>query len=436
MKVRSARVVILAVVCAAMALVGGSSSASASISCALISGAGSSLQNIAQTVVWAPNNPDMECSSLPVIHYFATSSGKGEAQWGDNATQVLTEEPGVSPFPAFIGTDVGPEGPALTAKTQLNNMDVAGSQGTELDEGVLTVPVAQSAISVLVTLPLGCSATVGGTAKVTSLALDTEWFKNEGLLGSIFTGGAGIVCKHTPELYARESPSGTTAGYKRFLDAINHAHWGSLVTTAAKAQNTEWPGAVLETGFGKGSQLAEGVFSKPGANGAIGYADLADALKAGFSTKVALHPVGTELLYSFIAEVQNNAMTAEEGPTYASPLASGGSASNCANAEYNAPNRVLPNMDWSGAKQSNVESGTAYPICTLTFDLAWHEYSKPKKGGAAVYTEAQRNTVFNYLLYIVKEGQNATLESNHYGKLTGTIATSAINGVTGTNIKF
>jgi hypothetical protein len=436
MKARSARVGILAVMCAVGALVGGSSSASASIPCSLISGAGSSLQTVAQTLVWAPNNPDMECAApLPVIHYFPTSSGKGEAQWGDNATQVLTEEAGVSPFPAFIGTDVGPEGPALTAKTQLNNIDAAGLQGLELDQGVLTVPVAQSAISVLVTLPLGCSATTSSTPQITSLDLENLWLKNEGLLENIFKN-AGVKCLKTPELYARESASGTTAGFKRFLDVINHAGWGALVTTAVKAENTEWPGAVLETGFGKGSQLAEGVFSKPGANGAVGYADLADALKAGFSTKVTLHTVGTELLYSFIAEVQNNPMNAEEGPTYASPLASGGSASNCANATYNAPNRVLPNMDWSGARQNNVEGGTAYPICTLTFDLAWHEYGKPKKGGVAVYTEAQRNTVFNYLLYIVNEGQNAALESNHYGKLTGTIATSAINGVTGTNIKF
>jgi hypothetical protein len=418
--------------CAVTVLAGGVSSASASVACSEISGAGSSLQNIAQKEVWIGGFKGLGCTAEPTIKYFATSSGKGEAQWGDNATQVLKDEEGVSPFPAFIGTDIGPEGSAGTSKTQLNNIDTAGSQGTGAGEGVVTVPVAQSAIAILVSLPEGCTATSNATAKVKSADLETEWFKNEGELGSLVKG-AGVVCAHTPKLYARESASGTTAGFKRYLDDLETAHWGAFVSTAAKAANTEWPGTVEKTGFSKGSQLAEGVFNKPGSNGAIGYADLADALKAGFTTKVVKHTVEGKEFYSFLVQVQRNAKGAET-PEYASPASS--NASNCGNAAYNSPATVGPNVDWSGAKQNNVESTTTYSICTLTFDLAWHEYSKPKKEGSAVYNEEKYNSAFNYLSYIVNGGQNATLEANHYGKLTEPVTKETQTGVSAANIKF
>jgi ABC-type phosphate transport system substrate-binding protein len=431
MKARFTRIGVLAVACMMMVLAGGVSSASASLTCTEISGAGSSLQNIAQNNVWIPGNPDMECSTLPTITYTATSSGKGEAQWGENANKELKDEPGVSPFPAFIGTDIGPEGPSANAGTQLNNMDKAGSQGTALGEGVVTVPVAQSAIAVLVSLPLGCTTSTTGSPKVESSALEKEWFKNEGELGSLIKG-ASVVCANTPKLYARESASGTTAGFKRYLDDIN-SRWDPLVTTAAKAANIEWPATVEETGFSKGSQLAEGVYNKPGANGAIGYADVADAVKAGFTSKPTLHTAEGMETYSFYVQVQRGV---EAGaPVYASPSGLNES-SNCGSASYNAPSVIGPNVDWSGAKQTGVTSTPTYPICTLTFDLAWHLYSKPQKSGKALYTQALRNTVYNYLLYIVNEGQNETLELHHYGKLTNPVAEDAKNEVTNALIAF
>jgi hypothetical protein len=452
MKVRLGRASALAALCtgAAFAASVPVASAAGTKTCSTITGAGSSLQNVAQNEVWIKGAEAFgstgirweksECKEDPSITYFPTSSGKGLAQWGSSSEVLKEENPPVTKFPAYIGTDVGPEGPSGTAGTQMHDMDVAGKSSTTNNE-VVTVPVAQSAIAVIVSLPEGCTATEGDTPKVKSTKLEEEWLKDEIQLGTLITG-AGIVCAKVPHLYARESPSGTTAGFKRWNDDINptNAEWKALTATAAEAESTNWPktlpsGQPEEKGHNKGIEEAEAVFTTPGTTGAVGYADATDAIKAGFTTKVEKHG---HAYASFMVEVQHNKVS-EETATYASPLS--GEGSNCATAEYEkAPATVGPNVDWSVAKQFPVEGITGYPICTLTFDVAWHEYELPKKESKGVYTEGEGNSVLNYLKYIVKSeategGQNTQLTGHHYGKLPTPIREKAETGVTSANIK-
>jgi hypothetical protein len=470
MKARLGRVSALAALCACTGAAFAASvpvaSAAGTKTCSTITGAGSSLQTVAQEEVWikgaeafgaAGNRWEAgECKADPSITYFPTSSGKGLAQWGANATEELKEEnPPVTKFPAYIGTDVGPEGPATTAGTQMHEMDKAGKNATTANE-VVTTPVAQSAIAIVVSLPESCSATVGNTPKVKSKLLNEEWTKDEIKLETLVSG-AGIVCAKVPHLYARESPSGTTAGFKRWNYDIAVAEpWTKLAgpsASAVEAESTNWPsgagglpaGQPETAGFSKGIQLAEGVIEKPGTTGAVGYADLADAIKAKFTTKVAAHTNGKGEKYDvFMVEVQRNeASEAKEVAKYASSEGTTG-GSNCGNAEYGAPATVGPNVDWSKARQNNVQTTTTYPICTLTFDVAWHMYEWPVLPNAAKkYEMGEYNSALSYLEYVVNSkkaanggGQNEELVKHHYGKLTKPELEEAQSGINGTNVAY
>jgi hypothetical protein len=451
MRSRLGLVAVLAGACVAAASAVGAPAASALQTCGTINGAGSSLQGIAQNSVWIPGFTGTPggwegfCTKAPTITYTVTSSGKGMTEWGYENKKLGTAEP----FPAYIGTDVGPEGTETTG--QIGNIDMAGEEGTTLN-GVMAVPVAQSAVSVLVTLPASCfEATGAKKPRVTEKALEEEWFghavKAENLItdAKIKTGSCTVV----PSLYARFSASGTTAGFKRWLSDLpstNKAAWEKATETAAKSESNEWAegGAKPTEEVGgekleKGSQLAKAAYEKPGTTGVIGYADLADAVSAGFSTTVTEHEVEKVKYDSFVAEVQNNEYTSAS-PEYASPENT--SESNCTGAEYKEAkpkNEVAPNIDWSNARQSNVisKSGSVknYPICTLTFDLAWRNYEYMK---ATKYPkdEETANTVLGYLKWIVGAGQTtAKLTENHYGALPTAIDTKAVAGVTATNIK-
>jgi ABC-type phosphate transport system substrate-binding protein len=443
----------LVAVCTGVALTTGASAASAAeVSCANITASGSSLQNLAQKSLWIPEWEatgwntlllELVCKEKPKITYEPTSSGKGLAEWGSvNGKLTPAESFNKEKLDAFVGTDVGPEGgPAgleegmVEAGTQIANMDEAGKNAAKPAElnKVVTIPVAQSAIAVLVTLPEGCSVT--GTGSVVNMALwevydKANEFKKVNFLeltkGLTFTGTS---CNNSVLPLARSTNSGTTAGFKRYLDDLEPAVYGTVTSNAVKSESfEEWPNKPPlpdEAGNGTGGELTKKVFETVGANGAIGYADLADARKNGFTAAPGTpqkHTVGTKEVTSIILLVPNDGATlGSEGTEDVSPEASGGGA-HCSKAKYTEPKKVGPNIDWSRAKESNAtssEEGT-YPLCTLTFDVAWLFYSYPEwenlvTKGKEKYTEAEFHTVSSYLHWIVAVGNGlAGLKTDHF----------------------
>ncbi|HEY2282359.1 MAG TPA: hypothetical protein VGH60_02275 [Solirubrobacteraceae bacterium] len=388
--------------------------------CAAVQGAGSSLQNIAQKEVWMPGFASAVtlCAANPLVTYNSTSSGRGKAQWGYEGGGLKLKESGETSFPAFIGTDLAPDA------GQITNMGAAGEQPTH-SEGVLTVPVAQSAISVIVSLPTDCRPkSPSKEAEIEPTLLKEEWEKD---LLTILQYVKNVECTGSDSaailLEARSSNSGTTAGFKRYLDlvAAGAAPWNELTETPLKAEEPNWPSEAEKTHLDKcctkGSEVASTVLNTPNSSG---YADLADARHEGFTTKWVDHlNAAKELYLSAIALVKSN--TEFESPEETS----GGS--NCKNATYNEETRVVkPGADWSTAQQTNIKTNKAYPICTLTFDLAWNKYDTPalvSQYGTLAVTEETRNTVRNYLEWVTSGGQSATLKSDHYGELPAGIKT-------------
>jgi ABC-type phosphate transport system substrate-binding protein len=457
------RIAIIGAALVALVAFGGLGASSASaVSCGSIFGAGSSLQKNAQLAwkesfispgkSWLTSN----CGEEPAaIEYNSTSSGKGKTQWG-KGSKTLKEEEANGKFPAFVGSDTAAGAVELTEMKEAGNTEV------------MAVPVAQSAIAVLVTLPMGCFDTPSSTAlpqpRVSNQRLEEEW-ASDSVSGENLLTNASVLpgnCTMLPALYARASSSGTSAGFKRYLGHLKSGtalqkEWESVISSVANAESpTQWVTTVLESAtdgtkelkFEKGSQEVEGVYSQPTANGAIGYADLADAV-AKFGPTVLDHVdtvligtvLTTRLFSSFYVSVANSTYLTSTSHV-ASPAEE--LAANCGEAKYGkAPKTVLQGIDWSEAYQTNIEEpkAQAYPICTITYDLVWHNYEAAAKreetlGVAPVYKESLRNSVLAYLKYIVSSAGQSVLKTHNFGELETAIRKSAETGVSAANIEF
>jgi ABC-type phosphate transport system substrate-binding protein len=436
----------LVAACVAMGLATGASVASASESepCALITGSGSSLQNLAQKEVWSPAwestgfkvlaEKTLKCSATQKVLYTATSSGKGLAEWGSGGTLEPSEAGNKeNKLDEFVGTDVGPE-PA-----QMTNM--ATASGSE----VVTFPIAQSAVTVDVSLPTGCTPSSTTGILVKNGALSKTWL-TDGETFSSLVGGvtlSGTSCSDKPLLEARESASGTTAAFKRYLGDLELSSWDKCVLTAVESESASCWGSAkpLEAGNSTGGELANKVLTTLGT---IGYADLADARAKSFPAPGTAieHTSGGSKFLSFIALVPNHGTSegAPQNPEIQSGTLVGGA--NCGSATYTTFPEVAPEENWSTVKQENATSGTAgvYPLCTLTYDVAWHKYSVVEWGTKEKYSEAQFHTAFNYLRWVVTEGQEGTagekLASAHFRVLPGALITKDKTGMTMNNIFF
>jgi ABC-type phosphate transport system substrate-binding protein len=452
MKATLARLGGLVVACliAAPATYAPAANAVTSVKCTAIKGSGSSLQEKGQAA-WDVGfaelkfnstkgelNLESECSSFPSNTYTSTSSGEGLEQFGAVGATIKNKE---TPFPEFIGDDVGFE------STKLKNMKAAGGSN------VMSVPVAQSAIAAIVSLPEGCSVKVVNTAKapilladnlaqVWGLHLPPNWAE---LLQNVTFEHAGNACEGEPLRLARASASGTTCGFKRFFADLNsakaedNAEWKAKVETGESCLGTaksQWPEGTLpleEAPIGgtsqplkKGSTEVLGVFENPNT---IGYADLADAIATGKFLPKGLPLVHSNLeglsFQSFFVEVGNGpyGSTAKFGS--ASPEGTHGE-SNCSKAAYPTAPKVAPGEEWYKVVQSNLEKEEGYPICTLTYDDVWQDYAS----ASLPYNEELAHTTLAFLHYEVTKGQGLLTAKHYDGLPAGEITEAAEKGVT------
>jgi ABC-type phosphate transport system substrate-binding protein len=433
----------IALVGASVTLLAASASPALATECANILGAGSSLQNNAQTKVWIPGFTKTEgwwlflCPNKPEITYDSTSSGKGKEKWGYK-TGTLDEGATGENIPAFVGTDIAPN------KEQIENMGKAGEQST-FAKGVMAVPVTQSAVSVLVSLPQSCHPKSGKKfAEVSLAALTKEWLTGGLSFVTYVENVEGTGCSALPNVKVRSSGSGTTAGFKRYFDTDSGeaAPWMKITLTPLESEEVKWPLELEDSGHyqpccEKGSQLASLVLTDAGSTG---YADLSDARAQGFAPgdEWVQHTNGSgETFLSAIAEI----ITTNPSKEAVSPEEAEG-GSNCQKAKYKGETTLLvaPGEDWSEAKQVNTNENEAYPICTLTFDLAWNKYNTMKlelvAHGYGTEAESIGLTVRHYLHKIVLKGfgQSEALTLQHFGELPKEIREKAENATNEENI--
>ncbi len=438
---------LLAVVGVAALMAPGAANASLGAQCSgsNVGGQGSSLQKLAQEI-WIPGfstssekfacNGTQGTKGTPIINpYNPTGSGAGLKSWG-----VSKEPHNYSATNAYIGTD---EAPNPTAKAEIEENEL-----TLKPKALLTIPVLQAAVAVIVHLPEGCTAT--STSNKGRLVL------NNSTLEAIFRGTitkwteiadggdtlTGATCSETINHIVRLDGSGTTHIFKKYLglisttefpatnlkgEAVGNKTWNN---TAEGTENTTWPTAdavIRPTENGNGPLVAL-VASTPSS---ISYANLADArVNPAF-----VPPAGGPNKATFWVPIQNKTGTV----TYADPASNKEVAakkeSNCTKEEYTDGKNAFPpeNAQASWSEVTTRTEEPKYTICGLTFDLAFTSY-----GVFPGTSLEEATTVNNYLQFVTqttkeKEGNKnnggqALIKLHDYEPLTGTVLKEAQKG--------
>jgi Fibronectin type III domain/Protein of unknown function (DUF3616) len=362
-----------------------------------IVGAGSSVQEIAQSEVWKPRFEDTLCDSgtHPTISYQSVGSGAGMQAWSFDGVKGS-----IDTNRSYIGTDAPP------SAAQIANIESAAG-GAQL----AVIPVAQTAIAILANPPAGCTVdqiTNSNLAAVFEGRI-ASWDKVE--------GAAGAGCKAPSTRVVRADASGTTYQLKNYLFQLykkglfcteggteGRLSWREM--EPLETSNTAWPEACFEKSLSKVVRAGEGPGGIAEVNkvdetpGGIGYAALPDAK--------AIAKGGTEIL-----ELQNNGQRSGFEAEFADPATVKGTA-NCGGISYTGFKLGASlDVDWSGVFGARpAVGGTSYPLCALTYDLAFHGYR------AAGFAEGQEITVRDYLDdYVVQAAGQAEIAGNYYSRL-------------------
>jgi ABC-type phosphate transport system substrate-binding protein len=343
----------------------------------------------------------------PTVKYTGTGSGPGLESWGAGAGAGKGK---FGPKNAFVGTD---EPPNEEQKEQIEK---------EGGGKLLTIPVVQGAVAIIVHLPAGCTVKdkiapgrlVLGNATLEKIfhGTLTSWTAIKD--GKEKLKGKKGACNAPIKRVVRLEGSGTTSIFKKYLNLEEPNEFlveGESTTwkkLAESTKNTVWPEEKADPvlkGKGGGGVVAEVAAHES----TIGYAVIADA-RATFGA-----PTGQ----TFWAEIENG--TAKKGKktivTYAEPANNGetttkGSA-NCKETLYtDGKNKFPPETTekrWNEVTTSLAEPN--YTICGFSYDLSLTKFEGAGKGEAG--TDESTRTALDYLTFALTGGQKL-LEGNDY----------------------
>lgn len=438
-----------------------------------IAGRGSTFQTPAQ-IVWAPGfNKEGKNSCTGVGAPTAEYRNKESADRGSGACLKAFGAEKATPNReySFCGTD---EAPNEKQKGEIESFK-SGGEG----ESLLTIPVLQGSVAIIVHLPEGCKGSAVGVINKKTYSESKPLGRivlDDATIDGIYKGTINtwaevlthqkndkITCANESELeteikrVVRTDHSGTTHIFKAFLSLVDTAPilmeeykeaygegsaksgtgCGAVFPEESKTwaevseacPNQRWPEAAhvirnqTETGNPGVINL---VNSTPSS---VGYADLAVAREKLFFSSP--ESGGGEVKKGeqhakFWVPVQNS--SSPEG-TYADPASKGDNptlaSSNCKNTKYiESGEKVFPPSGvralWNQAKAALTEEH--YSICGLTYDIAYREY-KPYTFSKGVAT-----TAHDYLLYELTGGQKA-IKNKDYEALPKEVIKKAEAGI-------
>jgi ABC-type phosphate transport system substrate-binding protein len=412
------------------------SAATTTYNCVNLYGSGSTLQTkIQQQVYTADAGADgaftvpLDCTSTPSVFYNTDSAG--DAQGGSGSAAGLTEfalqapagggAAAITPtssnngsfLDGFIGTDDPPSATAMSTAASAADSDPE------------PVTVVDAPIAIVVNLPAGCTVKASPLITNTDLA---EAFANDSSDGDTINwttllkdAGAGPSgCGTTsPIVQVRSDGSGTSFATKQYLSQIQPSEFGSFVD-----DGTDWPGTVQTTYDGGTADHGSGGEAAAVVNtvGSIGYVNTADAAAAGFNHWTA----GSS---TFWVRLQNNGTSNSGTLTGTNPVNATTSAAQCSAVYTGAvPSTTTDEPDWTGVHVANPRqsASTSYPLCTLTYDVAWSAY-KASTVLAPDYTAKYAgetaggvgHTVRDYLQWVVgsASGKGQTVIPEYYNAL-------------------
>jgi ABC-type phosphate transport system substrate-binding protein len=369
----------------------GATGASAALNCtgSNITGQGASLQKVAQQNVWNPGfNAVGVCPGGPTITYNSTGSGGGLKEWNHDGLKG-----NINTKLAWISTDDPP------SAAQIANVEsVAG--GAKL----AVFPITQTAIAIAANLPAGCS--FAEETGITNIELQRVFRGNLKTWSALSTTEG--TCNSPITRVVRKDSSGTTYQFKNYLarmnssalDCVGGQTWLQLreINGPEPTPNQTWPedcGSINLTDLVKPASNGNGpvVNKVDEIDGSIAYSGIAD-----------IHANAD--LGTIVVPLQNNGKVSAFEATFAAPET--GTVANCSNTPYYIPAGARPgavgtDVDWTSTFGAYPNIGsTDYPLCTLTFAMAFNGYNKvPDPDGAGEefgpFTEAQFITVNDYL---------------------------------------
>ena len=401
-------------------------------SAAQFKGQGSSFQGDAQTYWKTVFTSSNGCGgATPAPDYFSTSSGGGNAAMGaGNGTNLNCGGSGCTqpsakgfrdPTTRFAGTDEPPN--ATTISDMTDGLTGQTGDGTGDTAGDHTQRV-----------------------RITNEHLEQAFAGQIQTWGDLVPGITG--CDTTQIIrIVRTSPSGTTLGFKTFLDKINPGR-GWLTTYGGGAPS--WPkgagdpsatGPTKVSGTGAyggtapylagpetdgGGNLALTVASNPGS---IGYAALSDARKKGFEVT----PGATQdpTYWVPLQDLRTTGATYHEPSTDAAAHKPGVGArgSSCGSAPITGiPTGSDPTLgDWSKTNAVGTATYNGYPDCLITYELAWDD-NAPVYGNTSA-EEQNARAVKDYLSKAVVSTAGQLFFNTDYSSLPANLLTVAQNGV-------
>jgi len=312
--------------------------------------------------------------------------------------------------------------------TQWLNIDLGSKPGE--DSGLIRqIPVAGTSIVPLVHFPSGCGipakeATSDGRFVVSNAKLEQAY------AGQIATWGELLPdiessCATLPIVrVVPASPEGSTFVFKQWLAKVAPSlGWEE----SESLPNTAWPNDSGATATVRAEEGEEGEAEEViGTSGSIGFSGLpvARAFEFGhFSPENPLH--GTSGL--FWLSLENGAGQRTEPTRDPRSGADNVKGANCDSPTFNyTPSGYDTTATPVWRVVSAAGSKTGWPICTLTYDLAWDDASTVF--GNTAENEAQQRTVKDYLAYVLgAAGQQEAREAD-YSALPSAILADAQDG--------
>lgn len=436
-----------------------------------------------------------------LVFYDSQGSGNGLAAFGGGTGSPgkFSTTPGErDPLVSYIGTDDPPEQGVGTVgrlmEEGLNAVAGAENEINDDDDGVYhTIPAAQSSLAIIVKTPLGCKLPAGniygkrmllpaGVPGATN-SLAEKLFSGEDISpggstppystwGDIGwkTTGTSDPCTVPIKRVVRRDNSGTTFGFKSFLDSTdagNTTAWEDHDTSFE--DNRIWPGRTIADAAIDNEGACDGVDSSivgtaaegdyvcanassngnsgladtlnaQGASGGIGYADLSTARSKNFgwlntADRTYWLPLYSPTSTSTVVDAAEAAQGFKQG---------GPKGANCLLADYGIGGTgALPTntkADWSQVIADPTVAG--YPACLLTYIGAWEDYNDayPNSVLSCSDKSARQTAVRNYLQFVLgatpggDEGQTV-LSANDYAALSGGVALKAATYFTQASFK-
>jgi len=360
----------------------------------------------------------------PQVSFVPLGSPAALRHWGAEDGSLHVE--GFGFLANFVATDIAPSGPVSEEGSMLAKMKAA------LGSDLAVVPVTQTAIAIAAhppQLPAHAACTVPRINSVQLQKVFSGELKNWRQLNAASDPNLGGDCDQAITRIVRDESSGTTYQFKHYLSSINPAPlacsgkekrtWAQLQAPfgGETSPNQEWPrNAACSEGEGPVTTVSGPIAE--GGGGPLGY---------------VRETPGT-ITYGSLPEAQQQApgqvIDVYNGVKFADPEnGEGGAACGAANYVRPAGWEGGVDIDWSQVYGSDPNIGevakNAYPICTLTYDVA----------ATNRFSAKAATTVHDYLAFAVdKEGGQAAVRNIGYHDLPSPIvkaATAAIAHIDG-----